>query len=77
MTALVAFCVNTNPVVISWSHTTTTAANRYIVVGVSINLAGGTVPTNVNVTGVTYGGTAMTFLGGNINSILSDTGNKI
>jgi len=55
---------NANPVVVSWSHTTTTAANRYIVVGVSINLAGGTVPTNVNVTAVTYGGTAMTFLGG-------------
>jgi uncharacterized repeat protein (TIGR01451 family) len=55
---------NANPVAVSWSHTTTTAANRYIVVGVSINLAGGTVPTNVNVTGVTYGGTAMTFLGG-------------
>ena len=55
---------NANPVVVSWSHTTTTAANRYIVVGVSINLAGGTVPTNVNVTGVTYGGTPMTFLGG-------------
>ncbi len=53
-----------NPVVVTWSHTTTTAANRYIVVGVSINLAAGTVPTNVNVTGVTYGGTAMTFLGG-------------
>ncbi|MEA2329270.1 MAG: large repetitive protein, partial [Thermoanaerobaculia bacterium] len=55
---------NANPVVVSWSHTTTTAANRYIVVGVSINLAGGTVPTNVNVTGVTYGGNPMTFLGG-------------
>jgi uncharacterized repeat protein (TIGR01451 family) len=53
-----------NPVVVSWTHTTTTAANRYIVVGVSINLAAGTVPTNVNVTGVTYGGTPMTFLGG-------------
>jgi len=55
---------NANPVVVSWSHTTTTAANRYIVVGVSINLNGGTVPTNTNVTGVTYGGTPMTLLGG-------------
>ena len=55
---------NANPVVVSWSHTTTTAANRYIVVGIAINLAGGTVPGNVNVTGVTYGGTPMTFLGG-------------
>jgi uncharacterized repeat protein (TIGR01451 family) len=53
-----------NPVVVNWNHTTTNAANRYIVVGIAIHLAGGTVPTNVNVTGVTYGGTAMTFLGG-------------
>jgi uncharacterized repeat protein (TIGR01451 family) len=52
-----------NPVVVSWSHTTTTAANRYVVVGVAIHLAGGTVGTNVTVSGVTYGGTAMTFLG--------------
>jgi uncharacterized repeat protein (TIGR01451 family) len=55
---------NANPVAVSWTHNTTTAANRYIVVEVSIQLAGGTVPTNVNVTGVTYGGSAMTFLGG-------------
>jgi uncharacterized repeat protein (TIGR01451 family) len=55
---------NANPVVVSWSHTTTTAANRYIVAEISIQLAGGTVGTNVTVTGVTYGGTAMGFLGG-------------
>ncbi|MEA2238806.1 MAG: hypothetical protein QOC81_3530 [Thermoanaerobaculia bacterium] len=55
---------NANPVVVSWSHTTTTAANRYIVAEISINLAGGTSGTNVTVTGVTYGGTPMGFLGG-------------
>ncbi|MEA2336365.1 MAG: large repetitive protein, partial [Thermoanaerobaculia bacterium] len=55
---------NANPVVVSWSHTTTTAANRYIVAQVAIQLAGGTSGTNVTVSGVTYGGTPMTFLGG-------------
>ena len=54
---------NTNPVVLSWNHKTTIAANRYVVVGLSTRLNGGTVGTNVTVTGVTYGGTAMTFLG--------------
>jgi uncharacterized repeat protein (TIGR01451 family) len=53
-----------NPVVVNWNHATTTAANRYVVVGIAIHLGGGTVPTNVNVTSVTYGGTAMTLLGG-------------
>ena len=55
---------NTNPYVVSWTHTTTTAANRYIVVGVSINLNGGTVGANLGVSGVTYGGTPMVLLGG-------------
>lgn len=55
---------NTNPYVVSWTHTTTTAANRYIVVGVSINLNGGTVGANLGVSGVTYGGTPMALLGG-------------
>ena len=32
------FAAGTNPIVGSWNHTTTTAANRYIVVGVSIDL---------------------------------------
>jgi uncharacterized repeat protein (TIGR01451 family) len=52
-----------NPIVLSWNHSTTNAANRYIVVGISTRLNGGTVGTNVTVTGVTYGGTPMTFLG--------------
>ena len=41
------------------AHTTTAAANRLLVVGVSIN----TVNTAATVTGITYGGTALTRLG--------------
>jgi uncharacterized repeat protein (TIGR01451 family) len=52
-----------NPINLTWNHTTTNAANRYLVVGVVERLNGGTVGTNVTVTGVTYGGLPMTFLG--------------
>ncbi len=40
-----------NPINFSWSHTTTTAANRYIVVAVPMDVNGGT----ANVNTVTYG----------------------
>ena len=55
---------NANPIVVTWNHTTTTAANRYLVVQVGIRLGGGTYGTNVTTTSVTYGAQAMTLLGG-------------
>jgi uncharacterized repeat protein (TIGR01451 family) len=45
------FAANTNPVTGSWNHTTTTAANRYLVVGVSIDRGGA----NSVVNSVRYG----------------------
>jgi len=55
---------NANPIVVTWNHRTTTAANRYLVVAVDIRLGGGTYGTNVTTTSVTYGAQAMTLLGG-------------
>jgi len=55
---------NANPIVVTWSHTTTTAANRYLVVQVAMRLNGGTYGTNVTTTSVTYGAQSMTLLGG-------------
>lgn len=52
-----------NPLTVTWNHTTTNAANRYLVVGIAVKLAGGTVGTNVTVNTPTYNGTNMTFLG--------------
>ncbi len=49
-----------NPVVVTWNHTTTTAANRYLVVEVTMSTAG----VAKAVGSVTYGAQAMTFLGG-------------
>jgi uncharacterized repeat protein (TIGR01451 family) len=54
---------NANPITVTWNHTTTNAANRYLVVGIAIHLAGGTAGTNVTVNAPTYGAQTMTFIG--------------
>lgn len=54
---------NANPITVTWNHTTTSAANRYLVVGIAVRLGGGTVGTNVIVNAPTYGAQTMTFLG--------------